>query len=77
MSDKILQIIPAPADMWAVFRTNKPGVFSRERVACLALIENEDGCTGIAAMIHDGLAGFEPAWVDHAFVGIEYGEVQP
>lgn len=77
MNDKILQIIPAPADMWATFKGNKPGEFFRERVACLALIESEDGCTKTAAMVHDGLAGFEPAWTDIDFAGIEYGEVQP
>ena len=77
MNEKILQIIPAPADMWATFKGNKPGEFFRERVACLALIESEGGYTKAAAMVHDGLAGFEPAWTDIDFSNIEYGEVQP
>jgi len=47
MNEKIIQIIPAPADLWAVYakETNEPlsegGVC---RVACLALME--DGETG-------------------------------
>jgi hypothetical protein len=46
MNEKILQIIPAPADMWAVFEgTDADGenYRYRNRVACLALIEEQDG----------------------------------
>lgn len=46
MNEKILQIIPAPADMWAVFEgtdADGNGYRYRERVACLALTEWQDG----------------------------------
>lgn len=41
--DKILQIIPAPADMLAWYRDEQTGVDFPCRVVCLALMED---CTG-------------------------------
>ena len=54
MSEKIIQIIPAPSDMWAVYakEENEPlSEGSMYRVACLALME--DGET-VRAMVADG-----------------------
>lgn len=51
MHDKILQIIPAPADMWAILEGNDPdghAYRTRERVVCLALIEGRDGTTDVS-----------------------------
>ena len=43
MSDKILQIIPAPADMRAIFKDGETGLSRADRVAGLALMEGQDG----------------------------------
>lgn len=44
MEDKIIQIIPAPADMWAVHRGNDQGedYESWSRIVCLALVEDPE-----------------------------------
>lgn len=80
MHDKILQIIPAPADMWAILEGNDPdghAYRTRERVVCLALIEGRDGTTDVSAMVHDECGYLSPAGALDHFSGIEYGEVQP
>jgi len=80
MHDKILQIIPAPADMWAILEGNDPdghAYRTRERVVCLALIEGRDGTTDVSAMVHDECGYLSPAGAFDDFSGIEYGEVQP
>ena len=56
MEDKILQIIPAPADMWVKSKfvdlddecKEKPCL---DRVVCLALVEGESGYREVKAMI--------------------------
>lgn len=44
MEDKIIQIIPAPADMWAVHRGTDQGEDYEcwSRIVCLALVENPE-----------------------------------
>ena len=54
MCEKIIQIIPAPTDMWAVYAKEENEPLSEGgvcRVACLALME--DGQT-VRAMVADG-----------------------
>ena len=41
--DKILQIIPAPADMLAWYRCEQTGADFCLRVVCLALMEDQSG----------------------------------
>lgn len=77
MNDKILQIIPAPADMWAVFEgTDADGekYRNRNRVACLALVEGRDGSRDVAAMVHDEVGYFTTAGTFEDFSVIEFGE---
>ena len=55
MNEKIIQIIPAPADLWAVYakETNEPlsegGVC---RVACLALMEDGETVRAMVCRVH-------------------------
>ena len=73
MNEKILQIIPAPADMWATYE-DENGEAKRDRVACLALIESEDGFRDIYPMVQIDPGCFDPVTDVSNFVGIEYGE---
>lgn len=50
---KILQIIPAPADMLAMFRDDDTGTAYPSRVVCLALMEDADGYRCVTAMTAD------------------------
>lgn len=72
MHDKILQIIPAPADMWAIYENRKTGAFSRKRVPCLALKADRDGRTYVEAL-HSVLSYFWSASDRADFYGFEYG----
>ena len=74
MNEKILQIIPAPADMWATYEDEQTGKISRDRVACLALIGSEDGFRDIYPMVQIDPGCFDPVTDVSNFVGIEYGE---
>ena len=77
MNEKILQIIPAPADMWAVFEgTDADGekYRYRNRVACLVLVEGRDGSRDVAAMVHDEVGYFTTAGSFEDFRTIEFGE---
>ncbi len=77
MNEKILQIIPAPADMWAVFEgidADDNGYRYRERVACLALIEWQDGTREAAAMVCDEAGYLNTAGGFEDFSTIEFGE---
>lgn len=66
MNDKIKQIIPAPADMWAVYECHA------SRVVCLALMEDGED---VRAMIDMGEAGsMEFADSLERFIGFTYGE---
>ena len=74
MSDKILQIIPAPVDMRAIFKDGEAGLIRADCVACLALMEGQDGNTSVEAMVQD-ISGFlEPAIRFEGFTGFRYGE---
>ena len=44
MNETILQIIPAPSDMWV--EEKEDGIVYKSRVVCLALIEGEEEPTG-------------------------------
>lgn len=44
MNETILQIIPAPSDMWV--EEKEDGIVYKSRVVCLALIEGEEELTG-------------------------------
>ena len=44
MNETILQIIPAPSDMWV--EEKEDGSIYKSRVVCLALIEGEEESTG-------------------------------
>lgn len=77
MNETILQIIPAPADMWAVFEGTDIDGNSyryRDRVACLALVERPDGTRPVAAMVHDEVGYFTTAGTFEDFSVIEFGE---
>lgn len=74
MSDKILQIIPAPADMRAIFKDGETGLIRADRVACLALMEGQDGCTSVEAVVQDVSGFLEPAIRFECFMGLRYGE---
>lgn len=53
----ILQIIPAPADAWALYQLDERRVLSK--VVCLALVENEDGSRVVRGMdMYNGAIGF-------------------
>ena len=61
----IIQIIPAPPDLYAYYEEDEKEVHKeygplRLRVVCLALVENEVGTTWI-----------EPMTIDGAFVDLE------
>ena len=73
MNEKILQIIPAPADMWATYE-DENGETKRDRVACLALIGSEDGFRDIYPMVQIDPGCFDPVTDVSNFVCIEYGE---
>lgn len=69
MNDKIKQIIPAPANMWAVYDG------SNARVVCLALME--DGET-IRAMVDMGDCGtMDFADSLSSFAGFSYDSGEP
>lgn len=74
MNEKILQIIPAPADMWATYEDEQTGKISRDRVVCLALVEWADGTRSVEAMVHGELGCFYPTGNFYDVLGIEYGE---
>lgn len=77
MNEKILQIIPAPADMWAVFEgtdADGNGYRYRERVACLALTEWQDGAREAAAIVCDEAGYLSPAGSFEDFRTIDFGE---
>lgn len=76
MYDKILQIIPAPAGMWAIREGTNLEDGSRyrlrERVVCLTLIEASDGESYVAAMAHETDGYICPVERFEDFAGIEY-----
>lgn len=65
MHDKILQIIPAPADMWVDFwnPSIEPDAPARahERAICLALMEDRSGNRSVVAMVDGFLGDIMPA----------------
>lgn len=73
MNEKILQIIPAPADMWATYE-DENGETKRDRIVCLALIEWINGERSVEAMVHGELGFFYPTGNFYDVLGIEYGE---
>lgn len=51
MPDKIIQIIPAPPNMWAVWKpTENIEKEEYSPIVCLALMEDEDGGTWVTPM---------------------------
>lgn len=48
MERKILQIVPAPADMWVKCGDSNDTFYTR--VVCLALVEDEDGFRDVQLM---------------------------
>jgi hypothetical protein len=66
---KILQIIPAPENMYAEFNESCGGVESivRMPVACLALIKDDDKTTYIDAMHCEGDGVFQSVFDDPEF----------
>lgn len=72
MTEKIKQIIPAPADMYAVYAKEENEPLSEGgigRVACLALMD--DGET-VRAMVADGDGIVDFADTASNFVGYEF-----
>lgn len=60
MNDKIIQIIPAPADLLAVYENDDKETSCTGRLAALALMESADGfryATGLCA--GDGIVPVE------------------
>lgn len=53
MNSKILQIIPAPPNMWARWEPEEGEEAEYSPVVCLALVE-EDGATCVAPMVAFG-----------------------
>ena len=50
ISERIIQIIPAPADIWIMRKDSKTGGMFQTRVICLALIEDDDGFRRVQTM---------------------------
>lgn len=51
MPGKIIQIIPAPSNMWARWKPTENGEKEEySPIACLALMEDEDGYTFVTPM---------------------------
>jgi len=73
MNEKILQIIPAPSNMWATYE-DENGETKRDRIVCLALIEWITGTRSVEAMVHRELGCFYPTGYFYDVLGIEYGE---
>ena len=58
---RIIQIIPAPADMWVKGTDSETGETFHTRVICLALMEDTDGFRYVRAMdITEGDGYIEP-----------------
>lgn len=77
MTEKIKQIIPAPADMWAVYAKEENEPLSEGgmgRVACLALMD--DGET-VRAMVADGDGIVDFADTSSNFVGFTFDDEGP
>lgn len=77
MNEKIIQIIPAPADMWAVYAKDENEPMSEGwvcRVACLALMD--DGET-VRAMVADGDGIIDFADCASNFVGFTSDNGRP
>lgn len=70
MSDKIKMIIPAPADMWALYAMegNSGEPPHEMRVACLALL----ACGEVEAMVADGDGAIDFADAASNFVGYKF-----
>lgn len=83
MEDKIIQIIPAPADMWAVHQGND-GTENYEcwsRIVCLALVEDVDDdryrCVRPMTLTEgDGMVDFIDESKYSDFKGIAYATVE-
>lgn len=58
MYEEIIQIIPSPADMRAVFATDVPGEYFSAPVVCLALKEDREGIRFVVPMVYNGRGGF-------------------
>lgn len=55
MADKIIQIIPAPPDMWAIWEPTEKGEKTEySPVVCLALHQGEEGGTWVTPMVMFG-----------------------
>lgn len=51
MQSKIIQIIPAPPNMWARWKPTEKGEQEEySPIVCLALMEDKDGCTYVSPM---------------------------
>lgn len=76
MSNKIVQIIPSPADMWAVFAKEETEPMSEGgvcRVACLALMDDEE----VRAMIAGGDGIVDFADTASNFAGFTFDKGEP
>lgn len=51
MPSKIIQIIPAPPNMWARWEPDDGGELEYSHVVCLALMQEEDGGTYVTPMV--------------------------
>lgn len=71
-SDKIIQVIPAPADMWARFKADGNNGGGACRVVCLALVEDGSGCRDVRPMIADGDGVIEFVDAYSNFDGLEW-----
>lgn len=70
--EKILQIIPAPTNMYAMFEGDgKTG--SAYPVACLALVQRSDGSRDVEPMIADGSC-IEFAETSEDYIGVTLDE---
>ena len=57
VNDKIIQIIPAPADLYSVYHLD--GVDCKQSIVCIALIEDEYGEREVKLMAMDTFGQIE------------------
>lgn len=82
MQDKIIQIIPAPADMWSVHRGTDQGEEYEGwcRIVCMALVEDPESgyrCVRPMTMTEgDGMVDFIDESKYSDFNGIAYATVE-
>lgn len=69
---KIIQIIPAPPDMWAWYKDLTAGYMFPNRVVCMALVENSMGCRTVRPMAIGQTDLYADIVEDVGFVGLSF-----